>query len=160
MKKHLGLFCVAGVVLAAAAAFGGVGFTGKLVVRCDSGDTLPVYIDGLFKGKTPLVIEEQPVGTYQLSFMAPLVRDSILRSKKVDLPKGYQKMFKGVDAVTVARLSQVNVTVKNHQTSEAEFPIKDVLQAVRESNRSQIIKIVALGGVLALVFTALALQAF
>jgi hypothetical protein len=146
-------------IFTASVLFGGAEFTGKLVVKCDTDDVLPVYIDGIYVGKTPLTIEEQPVGTYLISFMAPLVRDSILRSKKGDLPPGYQKLFGGVEAVTVAKLSTINAMVKDRQATEAVFLIKEVVGAVDESKRGQIVKIATLCGVLVLIFTALALQA-
>ncbi|HMD67611.1 MAG TPA: hypothetical protein VKF42_01945 [Chitinivibrionales bacterium] len=49
-----------------------------LLVKTDNGETLTVWINGIKIGKTPIQIDTLRSGFYDVSFLKPSVRDSIL----------------------------------------------------------------------------------
>jgi hypothetical protein len=136
-------------------AQGWTGFTGDLLVRTDTGDTLPVWIDGKYAGTTPLTTE-CPVGTRVVSFMEPRLQDSILAGQidyeKHGVPSGLRVFFEKskADPKTVfpamAQYASMQITVKNVQRTEAAISVAEVLQSIKARKSAHYMRFV-IGGV-------------
>jgi hypothetical protein len=137
-------------------AQGWTGFTGNLLVRTDTGDTLPVWIDGKYVGTTPLSTE-CPVGTRTVSFMEPRLQDSILAGQidyeKHGVPSGLRVFFdkSGANPKAVfpamAQYASMQVTVKNVQRTEAIINVTEVLQSIKARKSAFYMRFV-IGGVI------------
>jgi hypothetical protein len=135
-------------------------FFGTLVVTCDSGDTLPVYLDGKKVGSTPLTLERVDVGHYAVSFLSPGTRDSLIQKFRSTLPEELGNKFGSVDPSTVAQFSTQQVIIRNRQRSEAVFSLGEITATVHTINKSQYLKIAFASGLMVLAFIVIFTQAF
>lgn len=135
-------------------------FYGTLTITCDSGDTLPVYLDGKKVGVTPLTLDKVNVGNFTVSFLSPGTRDSLIRKLRSTLPEDLGGKFGRVDPSTVAQFSTQQVIVKNRQTSKAIFGLSEITATVHTINKSQYLKIAFASGLMVLAFIIIFTQAF
>jgi hypothetical protein len=138
-------------------------FTGSLYIHTDTGDTLPVFINGKLAGATPFRIDHCAVGRYVIGYLNPLLRDSLQNDKgttaRTAVPAPYQSLFKGrkvdvpVALKSLAEYSDQNVILKDNDAVEVVFSVRDMLAATEDTKKSYYGRIILGGGII----TAIAL---
>lgn len=135
-------------------------FMGALYVRTDTGDSLPVYINGRRVGMTPFRSGPIPVGQYEVSFMRPALRDSLLNFRSasaMEIPLDYRRIFKpgitGTDILlkSLAEVSTQTVVAKNNVETEVLFSVKEASDQANAASRSIYSRILFGGGLIVVV---------
>jgi len=150
-------------------------FTGTLSVGADTAITLQVWVNGEKKGETPLVLNDVPVGNYNISFIDPQVRDSILANETyrvpldhpvlASLPPGMVSLIqknlkKGVPLL--ARYSNYAIIVQNGKNEQVTFEAAGFSHALESEISSGKVKyaLLAAGAIGIVVFIFVQVAAF
>ncbi len=110
-------------------------FFGHLEIVSDrEGTVLPVYLNGEYKGVTPLKLDTLPVGSYSVSFLSDGLRDSLFKgtATAVNLPNEVQALIEdGVDVKqsslkTMAEICNQKTVVQHLATTRVILPSSEI----------------------------------
>jgi hypothetical protein len=136
-------------------------FYATLLVRTDTGDKLPVWVNGKRVGTTPYRTDQAEVGTYIVSFLDPALIDTILQNPnqnydRLTLPSEIDEKFKDASFskkhifVNLAQYARQAVVLKRDEKKLVIFEAGTVYKNIGESKRSLFLA-AGLGSVAALI---------
>ncbi|OGS36408.1 MAG: hypothetical protein A2293_12455 [Elusimicrobia bacterium RIFOXYB2_FULL_49_7] len=135
-------------------------FFGGLIVRTDTGDTLPVYLDNTYIGLTPLKVDSLNVGQHSVSFLEETIKDSLLNRKKTELPLKVKSAFSSTLPNQVAAMSTFKVLIKNQEMYEAVIQTQDIRVSSGSVVRGQYLKLALVSTLLVGLFAVILIQVF